>query len=611
MLGTLREHSKSVIVYVLFGIIIIVFVFTFNVATPDLGCGGGGKAVRGSLVTIDQVELGTSAMNMGMGLSAEAPPLRSKRMDQNQLRKELIYRTTRFWVLGQPEKYRIFNQDPKKVSMVKLRKVMDDLEETYLVSNKAMKLGFYAPPKEVASSIVQRFTDPEKKTFQPKYYRRWVRYNIGTTVPKFENFMGREILRRKMIDLITAPVKLNKRDKALIRKFAGISLNLRFARISPEKLATKSKVNPGSVTDYLKKHEAEAIQYFKTHKADFQESDLFNIHLLQVKAPSREYMKKVSADVKKGLDTQWQTARKTAEEYYNNLTSAGKTNLIEKFEALAKEKSDNEATRDSGGAVKGQQSLKDLAQFDPSIAVWAATADTGSLSSPLTGDEGYYICYMDSVKHATPVAFKDVKDKVAKALLARKSAQQNTKNIAKELLKLAKSEPDKGLVDIVQEFNRQKFAGSKVVVTGETGDFSLVKLEFADFMDTDPAAIPSVGVDHKLASDILKLSKTGPLASGVYNPEGSRSFFVVRLIERKTVTPDQDKLTGLFDTLERFKKVATYRNWYNALRTKAIKENRLVEHEALLKLLQQQFKARQEEMKRVGQSLRMKLNNLK
>jgi len=612
MLGTLRKHSKSAIVYVLFGIIIVVFVFTFNVATPDLGCGGaGGKTAKGSLVTIDQVELGTSAMNMGMSLSAEEPPVRSKRIDQAQLRKELIYRTTRFWVLGQPAKYRIFNQDPKRVSMIKLRKVMDDLEETYLVSNQAMKMGFYAPPKEVADSIVTRFSDPEKKTFNAKYYRRWVRYNIGTTIPKFENFMGREILRRRMIDLITAPVKLSETDKTLIKKFAGISLNCEFARISPEKLAMNSKIGDQAVTDYLKKHEAEARQYFETHQMDFKTSDTFKIHLFQVKAPSREYMKKVSADVKKGLETEWQTAKKTADEYYNKLSAASKEEQVTLFEALAKAKSDNEATRDNGGALKSGMTLKDLAQFDTAIAAWAATAGKASVSPPLAGDEGYYICYMDSVKRAAPVTFKAVKEQVAKALLARKSARKNTKGVAEEFLKMAKAEPDKALTDVAAEFNLQKFNGKKVVVTGTTGDFSPVKLDFADFMDTDPAAIPSVGVDKKLATDILKLKKAGTLAPGVYNPEGSRSFFVVRLAERKATTPDKDKMTSLFDTLQRFKKVSTYRNWYTALRTKAIKEGRLVEHESLLRLLQQQIKAHQDEMKRAGRSLRMKLNNLK
>lgn len=594
----------------LFGIIIIVFIFTFNVATPDLGCGGGG-GMKGSLVTIDRVELGTSAMNMGMSLSAEEPPIRSKRLDQAQLRKELIYRTTRFWVLGQPAKYRIFNQDPKRVSMIKLRKVMDDLEETYLVSNKALKMGFYAPPKEVADSIVARFRDPQKKTFQAKYYRRWVQYNIGTTIPKFEDFMGREILRRKMIDLVTAPVRLTERDKNLIKKFAGISLNCEFARISPEKLAMNSKVDDQSASDYLKKHEAEARQYFEIHQADFKTSDLFKIHLFQVKAPSHEYMKKVSEDVKKGLDAEWKTAKKAADDYYNQLASTPKNGLVQAFETLAKDKSDNEATRDSGGALKQGLGLKGLAQFDPAIAAWAASAGPGTLSKPITGDEGYYICYLDSVKRAVPVAFKDVKTRVAKALLARKSAQQNTKNIAEDLLKLAKTQPDKTLADVAQEFNLQKFAGKKVVVTGKTGEFSPVKLEFADFMDTDPAAIPSVGVDQKLATDILKLTKPGLLATGVYNPEGSRSFFVVRLIEKKTITPDKDKLASLFGTLQRFKMVATYRNWYKSLRTKAIKDGKLVEHEPLLNLIQQQVKSHEEEIRHAGQSLRMKLNNMK
>ncbi len=612
MLGTLRKHSKSVIVYVLFGIIIVVFVFTFNVATPDLGCGGtGNRGLKGSLVTIDQIELGTSAMNMGMSLSAEAPPVRADRMDQNQLRKELIYRTTRFWVLGQPEKYKIFNQNPKTVSMIKLRKVMDDLEETYLVSNQAMKMGFYAPRKEIANEIVKRFSDPEKKTFNAKYYRRWVRYNLGTTIPKFEDFIGREILRRKMIDLVTAPVRLSQRDKDLIKKFAGITLKCSFARVSPEKLSTTSKVTDQDARAYLKKHEAQASQYFETHQSDFRKPDLYKIHIFQVKAPSRNYMKTVSDDVRKGLEKQWDAAKKAAQGYYSKLKSAGQDKLVQEFESLAKAKSDNEATRDNGGAIDKGLDLKSLAQFDPAVAAWASNAGKGSLSKPLKGDEGYYICYMDDVKRATPVQFKDVKIKVAKTLLATEAAQKNTKSVAQALLKLAMSMPDKTLTDVVKQFNDQQFNGRKVVSTGETGEFSPVKLDFASVVDNDPAAIPSIGVDQDLATAILKVKKPGTLVNGVYKPEGSRSFFVVRVTERKASKPDKDKLDTLFNTLQRFKKVAAYRAWYKALRTKAIKEGRLVEHETLLKLIQQQVKSREEEMKHTNNSLRLKLHNLK
>ena len=42
MLDLLRNNTRSFIIYLLFAIIIVVFVFTFNTITPGQACGGTG-----------------------------------------------------------------------------------------------------------------------------------------------------------------------------------------------------------------------------------------------------------------------------------------------------------------------------------------------------------------------------------------------------------------------------------------------------------------------------------------------------------------------------------------------------------------------------------------
>ena len=54
MLAELRKHSKSVIIYVLFGIIIVVFVFTFNMSSRrrDSSVGYGRQYENAELVVV-------------------------------------------------------------------------------------------------------------------------------------------------------------------------------------------------------------------------------------------------------------------------------------------------------------------------------------------------------------------------------------------------------------------------------------------------------------------------------------------------------------------------------------------------------------------------------
>ena len=45
MLDLMRKNTGSLITYLLFAIIIVVFVFTFGAISPDQACGGAGQGV--------------------------------------------------------------------------------------------------------------------------------------------------------------------------------------------------------------------------------------------------------------------------------------------------------------------------------------------------------------------------------------------------------------------------------------------------------------------------------------------------------------------------------------------------------------------------------------
>ena len=136
MLEQLRNNTKSGIIYFLFGIIIIVFIFTFNTSGPGGGCTGGEEwpaaSVNGEVIYLSDLEL-------GMRLSANPPanPLDSF--------GAAVFQGTRFARLGLsrpdlPTPFTApdtFTRSASAQAPLKAAKVADDLVESFLIATSS------------------------------------------------------------------------------------------------------------------------------------------------------------------------------------------------------------------------------------------------------------------------------------------------------------------------------------------------------------------------------------------------------------------------------------------------------------------------------------------
>ena len=209
MLDELRKTSRSGIIYFLFAIIILVFVFTFNTGGPGTGgagCTGGDRWVAAS---INGVEIDPQDRELGLRLSADAPE------DPADLFGGVIYRSSRFARLALPPPdipanplaggdafgpVQSFSPPPETVAPAKARKVVDDMIESWIASEKAAELGLRVSDQELTEAIIQWVTR-EQGEFTATRYENVIRYGLKTSKSHFETFVRRELLRNKLVPL--------------------------------------------------------------------------------------------------------------------------------------------------------------------------------------------------------------------------------------------------------------------------------------------------------------------------------------------------------------------------------------------------------------------------
>lgn len=602
MLGTLRKHSRSVIIYVLFAIIIVVFVFTFNVSGPEAGCSGDGGGAKAALVTVGDTKMDASDLFMGLALTAD-PPAPGLANDPRAFQAELIYRSTRFARLRGDPKYRAYIPDPTRVSMIKVRKVMDDLEETWLVSEAARAQGLRAGVGEVRDRIIPDFTDSEG-VFKKRRYENWVRWGLKTSLGRFEDFVKRELLREKMITLVTSNVTVSDREARLAAKLRKEKREYEWVEVNPSLLAGAIRPTAQETGAFLAESGDEASKYFEDHKAEYQVEPAFDFHLAKFSAASRRIMASIEdPEQRKTLESSWTAAKERADKAAGRLVGLGGAELLTAFEALAREVSDDSRTRDRGGRVEAPVPLSALAAMEPALFTALNGLESGKASEIVTGDDGYYLLFLDGKTPGEERTFEQVKDRVAGQLIAQKKAGKTATVVADSVLASALANPSRRLTDVATEANLP-YAPESPIKYGSTGEIPSMPTTLSGLAGWSPSAIPGLGESEELAAALMDLTPDKPVSGKVFQLPGADARYVVRL---KSATPagepEDGEIAAARDDLLPVKRQAYYRDWYKTLRNQAASEGRFTEHEALAALVREEMRTHEEALKQAASDM--------
>lgn len=378
MLESMRKYHQSVFIYVIFGLLILVFAVNFGPGST--GCSP------------------TAGNDFAARVNGETIP-----REEWARHYERQVETYRRMLQGRGD------MDEAFLDKLGVRKnVMDNLVSARLVAQEAKKRGVLVSDDELTKFMAKSYG---VEGVTPAQYQTWVQRQFGMTVERFEQQTREELAAQKLLGMIGEAVDISDAE-----------VRATFAKEHDRAMATYVKIDPPAEAPVI--DDATAKAYAESNQAELQErfkrdAYKYNLpekrHVLQiVKAlasdASPEDVKKAEdamADLKKQLD--------------------GGAD----FGALAKTNSDDEATKDKGGDI-GAVAAGELARvLDEQVQKLAAGEVT---KAPVRTPRGLYMLKVTEVTPPTAKPFDEVKVEVAKSVLADKAQDEATKKQADALL---------------------------------------------------------------------------------------------------------------------------------------------------------------------------------
>jgi peptidyl-prolyl cis-trans isomerase D len=544
---------------------------------------------------VDGQTIDTSMLYLGLALTLD-PPAPGRMLDPRAFQEEMMYRSTRFFRFRGDPAYMLYNADPRDVSDVKVRKVVDDLTETLLVSEAALEMGLRVSPEEIRDRILAEFTDPSTGKFRKETYQNFVRYGLRSSMGRFEEFVRREILREKMIALITAPVVVTEREAREVALRSGTTRSYAYLEVAPTLLAKALRPTVQEAASWLAENEAAARKHFEDNEAAYQVAEGYDFHVIKYAAASRGILATIDdAETRRTLAASRTDARDRAKAAVAEVSAKPVDGRVAAFEALARAGSDEATSRDRGGRFEtALEAASVSALLDPAVAEVLAGLEPGEMSDVIEGDAGFFVVVLDGVRPAQTRTFDDVKASIAEDMLARQRAEARADAVAADVLARMQAGPDRSLAEIAAEVNAP-FAPQNPVRIGETGAIPEMPGTLSGLATWSPDEIPGIGPDADLAAALRGLTEESPVLPDVRRVATGESRYVFRL-EEATVAGEAtpEAVAKVRDELLPLRRQAVYRDWFDALKTKAAADHRLVEREALTRMVEEELRARRE-----------------
>ena len=323
MLSFMRKNAKSWIVKLLFGIIIVVFVFFYGYSgTPN---------------EKDTILASVGDKNITIADYQEEY--------KNQLQ---FYRSI----------YQGQITDEMIRQMGLKQKALENLIDREILLQEAERKNIQASPEEIRKSIMESPVFQENGAFSQKNYERALRY-YGLSMADYEQSQGKGLIIKKLQDLVKSAARVS--DKEIQERFLSENekIKIEYLAFSPDQIKEKPPVSEQEIESYYKKH-AEEFRVPELVKCDYiifspqafenkvvvQSVDLKSYYQMDVerfvepkKVKARHILLKVA---KTDPPEKEQAVKKRAEELLQKLKNK------EDFAKLAEKNSE-----DPGSAAKG------------------------------------------------------------------------------------------------------------------------------------------------------------------------------------------------------------------------------------------------------------------
>lgn len=326
------------------------------------------------------------------------------------------------------------------------RQALDRAINQKILLGEARRLGLRVTDGELRDRILKEpvFQDEQGRFIGEEKYAQLLQANQLTTAA-FEAEIREELLLKKLSDALSANLYVGEDEIKSAYREQVEKAKIRYLQLPRARFVQEAQVQPGELATYFQAHkqeyrlpeqrdvaylladvrtmagqvkpsDAELQSWYDAHKAEFtQEEQVRARHVLVMINDQRTD----------------EAARQRIEEAKKRLAGGAD------FAAVAREVSDDTASKDNGGDLGYFGRNKMVKEFDDA----AFGAQPGQLVGPVKSSFGYHLLEVTEKRPGSTRPFAEMKEQIRSRVAAEK-AQQLAESKAKELAgRLAKDKP--------------------------------------------------------------------------------------------------------------------------------------------------------------------------
>jgi len=521
MLDAMRSNARSSLIIILFGAIIVTFIFSF-------GRGSSGFRTR-------------TPETWAAKVNGETIPF-------NDLQQAYA---RRFKQMGETRggKYTVEQAKADNLKKDALKSLIDQ----ELLAQQGDELGIRVSDDEVADAVTRSPQFQQEGKFDFDYYQRLVQNGYGMSVPRFEEGLRKDLIRGKVVESIINAAVVSDEEVKAFYVAQNESAKITFVKFTGFMFRDQAKATDAEAEGYARSHAKEiAEQYEKEKKTRFTQGQAVRVRA-------------ITALLKPGADEKAARARIDA--------ALAEVKAGKDFAAVAKEKSEDSTTKDKGGDL-GFVSLGGSA-YGKSLEEQALKLKIGETSAVFKDRTGFHVLRAEESRPERVQALAEVQKQIAqekmasqKALeLARKKAQETIAQLQggkelKELFPVKKQEP--GKFDFSSFMKPQATEAEKFHPMG--------------------GYVPGVGLAPKLSAAVFAVQEAGGVsAAPVEEGDAVYVFKVAERARADLAKLTADETGKVRDRLENQRKNELYASYVERLRKRSriVENDRALSYETV------------------------------
>lgn len=479
MLDAMRKQRDSILIYLIFGALIVVFGVNFGPGSTT--CSG---ATGNIAADVNGEPIRAEAFQVMYGRQIEAMRRRFRQGGMGDFTSDMA-------------------------EQMGLRKqVIDQLVERKLLEQMARDMGLVVSDADLVAYLKENYGVDGVTAEQ---YQNWVQRSFQTSVARFEEDIRGELMGQKVAQVVTEAVGVSDDE-----------LKSDFLREHDRAMITYVKIDP---TDVMAPEPGTADLDKLLAEGAKEIEERYNTDVFKYRTPQEHKVRQIVKKVAVGAsEAEVARARSELQELKAQLEGGAD------FVALAKTKSDDAATKDKGGEL----GFVRRGQLDKTLedAVFALKANAYT-AEPVRTAEGFVLAQVTEVRPPAKRALDEVKRDVALSILRDRAGSTVAKQKAEALLADLKAGKTLEALTISEEDARKAAEAPNAVKPAEK---PLVRRE-TPWILRSQEAIPRLGASPELQQAIFALTLEKPMAEQVFSV--GKGYVVVKLAQREA--PDMVK----------------------------------------------------------------------